>query len=189
MNPTLAFIALAFAGVVHAIDAPELDELRANYQAAMERANRPIMQAYLTQLERQRDAYSRATKLDAANATQAEINEIKQALAKLDAAKAIPPKSTPPAAVLNSKEQLFVNISWRTPRGSSFHFLPDGKGIRSVGAVQTSFVWHARGGVVEATGDSTTGGKKTTWFFRFASNSQAYYGDTRDGINLKLQKD
>jgi len=184
-------LVFALLFVVHlSAEAPELDKLRIIYETAIERTNRPIILSYLAQLERQRDAYARATNLDAANSTQAEIDAIKKELAELDMFKANIERAQI-TRELKPNEVLFVNLSWRTPSGTSFHFLPAGKGHRSFGgADKTSISWVTRaGGVVEVTGNASKNGERTKWFFRFLNGSEAYYGPARNDINLKLSKE
>src|SRR4051812_8245135 len=116
MKWILAGLVLSLVAAVHAADPPELISLRTNYKGAMERATRPVMQAYIAQLERQRDSFARATNLNAANAVQAEIDEVKRALASFDQAHGLA-KATPPAqaAVMGAaagKVNLLVNPSF-----------------------------------------------------------------------------
>ncbi len=70
-----------------------------------------------------------------------------------------------------------------------FSFEKNGTGKRSFGKDETSFVWRTLAdGNVEVTGENTKGGSMRTWLFRFVSSSEAYYGDNKDSLGAKLER-
>jgi len=67
--------------VLRAADIPELTRLRESYHAAVAKAVKPIIQAHIIDLEKLRDAYSRAANLDAAIKVRADIDAAYQSIA------------------------------------------------------------------------------------------------------------
>lgn len=74
----ILFLCLLTVGSLHGSDTDELDKLRASYKTAVDKALKPLNQTYLDELEKLRGVYTRAGKLDAAVAAQAEIDAIHQ---------------------------------------------------------------------------------------------------------------
>lgn len=81
-----------------AAEPPDLQALRGAYEAAVTRTMKPLSETYLAELKKLRDQYTRAAKLDEANAVQAEITLITNKLAALTAAPG-PAASSQPAVL------------------------------------------------------------------------------------------
>jgi len=161
---------------------PELDRLRAAYEAAVERATQPLRESYERELKRILDARTRSGNLEEALAAREELERL------ADEAGAADPQTT----ASSGRERFFVNTTWKTPTGTFFHFLPEGKGIRfrSEGRDQTEFTWQMdQRGIVEWTGEANRGGPVTSLFFRFAGRTRAHYGSERERISTELEKD
>ena len=78
---------------------PEMDRLRTSYEAARERATRPVDEKYLSELSKLQDTYTRGAKLEQAVAVANEIKRMRERLGmpEAPAAPALMP-STPAAA-------------------------------------------------------------------------------------------
>ena len=87
-------------------------------------------------------------------------------------------------------EQLFVNTAWKTGYGTNFEFQEDRRGIRSFSeADRTAFNWKCLpDGLVEVRGPYRKGGLEVTWYFRFVSNKEAYYGPHTNEVDRPLKK-
>ena len=201
---TIAAVALFLAltaAALRAADTPEFDRLHTSYKAAVEKATKPLTEAYLADLEKLRDVYTRAAKLDAANKVQAEIDSIYQSIAFAKAAKKLPTAaqtpaapSTPSASISPSGEiakmpeiRWFIGKTWRTDGGTRFTFSRDGSGERVYGVEKMPFTWRLlESGVVELT---PTGQEKPTshWYLKFTSRSEALFGTTEERTNVPLR--
>lgn len=119
------------------------------------------------------------------------------AVAPVGAVEPAKPAATPasPAATARSTPvvgtQLFVNTGWRSPAGTSFVFLPEGKGFSAhPSRGKLNFHWHIRaGGMIEVDSDADNAGRKNTWFFKFVSDTEAYYGAAAKDTPMKLTKE
>jgi hypothetical protein len=186
----------ATAAVALAIDAPEFDRLKTNHQAAMERATKPLIQSYLLELEKQRDAYARAAKLDAANAVQAEINAVKQSMAVADQAKKIPPQAPvnppPGTTIIPAGRPLdtrwFAGKTWLTNAKTKWNFGRNGVGDKMRGKDKTeTFTWKVLdSGLLELTVQAGAQAPKTTEYIKFVSKTEAYFGKSQDDLNARL---
>ncbi len=175
----------SLATCLHGVESPELDRLRANYHAAIERATAPITQNYLGDLEKQRDAYARATKLDAANAVQAEINNIKGAIAAAQAAKKLPPKAAAaPEMTTATPLRWFAGKTWQTDQKTKWIFSRSGTGEKVRGTQKIcTFTWKLLdSGKVELTERTAPDKPSTTTFLQFKSKSEAFFGFTEDNL-------
>ena len=87
-------------------------------------------------------------------------------------------------------EQLFVNTAWKTSYGTNFEFQEDRRGIRTFSeADRTAFNWkRLPDGLVEVRGPFRKGGLEVTWYFRFESNKEAYYGPHTNEVDRPLKK-
>ena len=87
-------------------------------------------------------------------------------------------------------EQLFVNTAWKTSYGTDFEFQVDRRGIRSFSeADRPAFNWKCLpDGLVEVRGPFRKGGLEVTWYFRFVSNKEAYYGPHTNEVDRPLKK-
>ncbi len=84
---------------------PEMEQLRLSYEAARERATRPIDEKYLAELSKLQDSFTKAAKLEQAVAAANEIKRTKERLGLLNAAAApelaapVPVATKPPSGV------------------------------------------------------------------------------------------
>lgn len=162
----------------------DLDRLRTSYEGAVERAVSPLRDTYKQELLKLMDRHTRAGNLDAALAVRRELQDLtgesfEQSGDGRGAIGERPGKEV---------ETFFVDKTWRTPTGTNFTFNKDGKGSRNFGNDLTPFRWKLRGqDTVEVTGPSKGGGKDTTWFFRFFSSDEAYYGNSRETAQSPLE--
>jgi hypothetical protein len=173
---------LMLSAVSWAAGPAELDRARAVHQAAVEKAKAPITRIYLQELERLRDTYTRAAKLDAANRVQAEIAMIKQGKA--------PAASTPTGPTTRPPDPSWVEgRTWVSDAGTRWSFLKGGQGEKTFGAGTTTFTWRVLDtGFVEVTGRS--GGPDSSlrvWIVRFNSNAEAVYGDTAASLKARMR--
>jgi hypothetical protein len=189
-HPLAFYLALiSTAAALRAADAPEFDRIRANYLAAIDRVTKPITQSYLIELERQRDAYARASKLEPANAVQAEIDVIKQALATAEAAKKLPLNS-PTNKETNAAPQLhwFAGKTWLTDAKTKWTFNRNGTGDKVRGNDKIAiFTWKLLpSGNVELTERSAPDKPATTSYVQFKTRSEAWFGTSEAGLNSRL---
>lgn len=159
-----------------------LDRLKASYENAVSKAVEPLKATYERELRSLMQQHAKAGRLD----------DVAKVLAELKAIGAAEGVSNDGAPVVASTSTQFgfEGTVWKTPTGTDFTFEPDGKGTRSFGGADpTSIAWRKRaGGFVEVTGAGTQGGQKTTWYFLFVSESEAYYGPSKDGATMPLQR-
>ncbi len=168
---------------------PEFDRIRANYNAALERVTAPITQSYLAELEKQRDAYARASKLDAANVVQAEISNIKQAMVAAQAARKLPPKA-PTVSEAATAPQLhwFAGKTWLTDAKTRWTFARNGTGekIRGKDRIAT-FTWKLLpSGNVELTERAAPEKPATATCVQFKTKSEAWFGTSEDQLTNRL---
>lgn len=156
----IAFAAIVWssATVVHAD--PELDRLKAKY---------------VQDLRMLYDQRTREGRLDDAKLVLAELKAI-------GAGGEVVPLPDP--------QPLLVNTAWETPTGTIFEFKPNGRGNRSFNnADRTAFTWKIRPDrLVEVTGPGSQGEADVTWFFRFENATDAFYGNRKDDVVRKLDK-
>jgi hypothetical protein len=89
----LALLIGAIPGSCLVAQVPDLDRLQETHRTSVARAVKPLTQTYVKELEKLRDNYTRAGKLEAASLVQAEITEVTRS-EELTATAAAP---TPPA--------------------------------------------------------------------------------------------
>ena len=167
--------------------ADDLDQLKTAYEGAVARATAPLKATYEKELQKLLQRHTQAGRLDDAAKVMSELQSIGAATVPTGQPTPLPPgaQTTSPQAT----ERYFINKVWKTPTGTKFSFEKAGKGKRVFGKDETALVWRATAdGVIEATGESTKGGSMRTWYFRFVSSSEAYYGDSKDNLGSKLEK-
>ncbi|MBN8422261.1 MAG: hypothetical protein J0L73_25325 [Verrucomicrobia bacterium] len=185
---------LAFCiGLSTAMAADELAKLKTAYQAAILKAVSPVNATYEKELQKLLEQYTKEGKLDAAAEVIAEIKLINSTSAQTASSSA--------AASTNSKQggqasestdhaanqRFFVKKTWKTPTGTLFAFDEKGTGSRSFGNDKTAFIWRQMpDGVVQVTGERNEGSRIDTWYLRFVSKTEAYYGSAPDEIGMKL---
>lgn len=179
MSPSgfVCLFACLIAGTAHAD--PELDRLKTAYEATVERAVAPVRASYEQQLQKLFERHTKAANLDAALEVKAELERI--------GAKNVPGSTTsaPQGSLRSELEKLFVERAWKTPTGTKFTFHSRGEGTREFGSDQTKVTWrHVSPKLIEVVNQAGAG---DTWFFRFVSSTEAYYGGSKDKITLKLQ--
>ena len=191
MKHPLAFCLalISTAAALRSADVPEFDRLRANYLAAIDRVTRPLTQSYLIDLERQRDAYARASKLEAANAVQAEIDVIKQAIATAETAKKLPLNS-PTNKETNAAPQLhwFAGKTWLTDAKTKWTFNRNGTGekVRGNDKIAT-FMWKLLpSGNLELTERSAPDKPVATSYVQFKGRSEAWFGTSEAKLDNRL---
>ncbi|MGV3659920.1 MAG: hypothetical protein ACO1TE_07040 [Prosthecobacter sp.] len=180
----LAPLLVLFAAIHSANADPEMDRLKASYDAAVERSVAPLRATYEKELLKLMEKHTKAGDLTAAL-------KVKDEIEKLTGKPVLIPTAAPSGtgAVARAKvlEPYFVGKTWRTPTGTSFTFREDGTGDRQFGNDKSAFKWKQRGrDTVEAIGPGTSGGADRSWFFRFESLEEAFYGNDRDTTNAKL---
>lgn len=163
---------------------PEMDRLKTAYEAAVERSVAPIRSTYEKELLKLMEKHTKAGNLNAALEVKTEIERL---TGKPVADASTPKSSTTVVSKPRILEQYFVGKTWRSPTGTSFTFNEDGTGHRAFGNDKTDFKWKQRGkDTVEAVGPGTAGGSERSWFFRFVSLEEAYYGNNKDTTDAKL---
>lgn len=74
MRTTLLCTALLSLALLRAEEPEQLRQLRGSYEAAVQKAIKPMSEAYLNELKKLRDNFTRSANLEAANAVQKEID-------------------------------------------------------------------------------------------------------------------
>jgi hypothetical protein len=185
MKRIFVFFLLVYASHVSAID--ELGNLRASYENAIIKVTAPVKATYEKELQKLLERYTKAGNLDEAAKVIAELKNV-GATVTTSALSASKTGNQAPASPLSS-ERFFVNKAWKTPTGTKFSFEKGGTGKRSFGKDETSFVWRTLAdGSIEVTGENTKGADMKTWLFRFVSSNEAYYGDNKDNLGAKLER-
>jgi hypothetical protein len=72
----MTWLIVASSVLAQSIEPPELPRLRGSYEAAVQRALKPLHEAYRNELDKLRDSYTKAGKLDEALAIVAELKVI-----------------------------------------------------------------------------------------------------------------
>lgn len=185
MKRIFVFFLLLSASHVSAID--ELGNLRSSYDNAIIKVTAPVKATYEKELQKLLERYTKAGNLDEAAKVIAELKSI-GASGTTSPPSASKAGNQDPASP-QSSERFFVNKAWKTPTGTKFSFEKGGTGKRSFGKDETSFVWRTLAdGSIEVTGENTKGADMKTWLFRFVSSSEAYYGDNKDNLGAKLER-
>lgn len=192
MSPlkTVYLVACLLIGITGSIHAdPDLDKLKTSYDAALERATAPVRTAYEQQLLRLLDRYTRASNPDAAGEVRSELQRIgaKNIPAPTaGTASTIGAAATPAPTTLRTElEKLFVDKAWTTPSGTKFSFQAKGEGTRENGSDKSKITWrHISPKLVEVVNQAASA---DTWYFRFVSPAEGYYGGSKDKITLKLK--
>ncbi len=186
---TLIFTLLPMATALRAVEAPEFDRLRANYQAAIERATKTLTQSYLIELEKQRGSYERASKPDAGNVVQAEINATKQAAASAELARKLQAKSPPSQdPSVASQTHWFAGKTWLTDQKTKWSFNRKGTGEKVRGHDTIAmFTWKLLdSGNLELTELAGAGKPATTTYVHFKNKSEAWFGSSEDKLDNRL---
>lgn len=167
----------ADAGSGVATDA-EVQRLRAAYENAMDRALRPLRETYERELARIVAARTRGSDLEGALAARAELERIAEDPDEEEAMEE-DEEENDPGSSRRPPDEFFVDKTWVSPAGTAFTFLEDGVCIREGRAGRPlEGTWKRRGPlVVSYLGSGSQGAR----YFRFASETEAWYGtSTRD---------
>ena len=158
----------------------ELARLKTSYENAVSKAVEPLKATYEKELRKLLQRHAEAGRLD----------DVAKVVSELEAIGITDAEATTPAQTTKSKKETIEGTTWKTPTGTDFSFESDGKGTRSFGGADaTAITWRQRsGGFVEAKGDGSKGGETMTWFFRFVSESEAYYGNSKEDVTKPLQR-
>jgi len=158
----------------------ELDRLKTSYQTAVSRAVEPLKSTYEKELRKLLSRHAQAGRLE----------DVAKVIQELKAIGITDAESGIAAPTSKSRKLSFESTTWKTPTGTAFSFESNGKGTRSFGGSDaTAITWRERsGGIVEVTGDGSKGGETTTWFFRLVSESEAFYGNSKDDVTKPLQR-
>lgn len=159
------FIILLFTVNMFASDVTLLQE---KYNEAVAKAIEPINKVYVVELQKLLEKESKLGNFD-------EIAKITEELKRITPVE-------PLKKVKNDLESLFVNKSWKTPTGTSFHFARNGQGFRQFGIDKTILVWKIDGDIVEVQAQLNQAGAIKIWFFKFIDRKTAKYGDTTTTI-------
>lgn len=183
MNKLVSFFILLTAIPMAHAD-PEMDRLKASYDAAVERSVAPLRATYEKELLKLMEKHTKAGDLTAAL-------KVKDEIEKLTGKPVLTPSSatsgTGATARQKALEPYFVGKTWRTPTGTDFTFHEGGTGDRQFGNDKTTFKWRQRThDMVEAVGPGTSGSPDRSWFFRFETLDKAFYGNDKDTANAKL---
>jgi len=172
-------VVLSFAWVQNTVADAELERLQASYNGAVERAVAPLRDTYEKELLKLMEKHTKAGNLDAALEVKVELEQL--------TGKTLGSKSGS-AETTKAGDKIFIDKTWKTPTGTNFTFNQDGTGTRQFGNDMTTFKWKLRGkDTVEATGPGNQSGNETTWYFRFHSLGEAYYGNNRDSVNNPVE--
>jgi hypothetical protein len=167
---------------------PELDRLKASYDAALERAAAPVRSAYEQQLLKLLEHHTKTANPAGAGEVRAELARIGAKNVPAPVTGTVPPGPTAnstPTTLRSELEKLFVEKAWKTPSGTTFTFHAKGEGAREIGSDKTKITWrHVSPKLVEVVNQGSGG---DTWYFRFVTPAEGYYGGTKDKITLKLQ--
>ncbi len=156
---------------------PDLDRLRASYEAALERAAAPVRRSYEAELRKLMDRQTKAAKLDAALATKAELEKL------ADKPGAAADGEAVHVTGAKAMEPLFIDKTWQTPAGSNFTFRKDGTCLRQFNTTQAVVKWRTHGpNAIEVIGSTPA----ETRYFRFVSPTEAYYGE-KDSITTPVR--
>jgi hypothetical protein len=87
-------------------------------------------------------------------------------------------------------QQRFVNTAWKTGPGTTFEFQENERGIRTFSDEdRTAFNWKCLpDGLVEVRGPFRKGELEVTWYFRFVSEKEAFYGPHTKEVTRTLLK-
>ena len=199
---TLNFMMLLTCGLVHSVAAADgavadFDKLQMSYQGAVERETAPLRDKYLVELEKLRDAYSRAGNLAGANMVQAEITTMNQQIAFAKTGKRAPTQATAvaaanagiPAAGAEMPElRWFVGKTWLTNAMTKWKFEKDGTGERERGGVKVAtFTWRLLpSGTIEISERTAADKPVTTTFLRFKNKFEALFGPSEASLTERL---
>lgn len=158
----------------------ELERLKTSYENAVSKAVEPLKATYAKELRKLLERHAQAGRLE----------DVAKVVTELKAIGITDAEATIAGQTSKSRKGSFESTTWKTPTGTEFSFEPDGKGTRSFGGADaTAITWRERsGGNVEVTGAGSKGEKETTWDFRFVSETEAYYGNSKDDVTKPLQK-
>jgi len=160
----------------------DLERLKTSYGNAVAKAVDPLTATYEKELKSLMQRHATAGRLD-------DVAKVVAELKAIGINDAVPTVTDLPANSKSPKSGI-EGTTWKTPTGTEFSFESDGKGTRSFGGADpTAIAWRKRaGGIVEVTGAGTQGAQETTWFFRFVNESEAYYGNSKDGATTALER-
>ena len=177
-NFILGLLALPFFSFAQ----DDLERLKTSYENAVARAVEPLKATYERELRSLMQRHAESGRLD-------DVARVVAELKAIGITNAVPADADT-GRMSRSTQTGFEGTTWKTPTGTEFSFEPEGKGTRSFGGADpTSITWRKRaGGFVEVTGAGSQGGQETTWFFRFVSESEAYYGNNKEGATTQVQR-
>jgi hypothetical protein len=184
MNPWIVSVPVLIISLITRSSAadPEVARLKTSYQVAVDRAVGPLKTSYEQELRKLVERFTKSGNLAGALEARTEL-EGSTGKSEGEAGKA----ANAPASQ-KAIERFFVGKTWKTPTGTNITFDKDGTGFRQFGKDKTSLIWHPiEGGLIEATLQTTQGGSVQNMYFRFLSNSEAYFGMAQDSVTKKLE--
>lgn len=160
MKRLLLILALAAGHIASAhaqsVIPPDLERLQTAYEAARERATRPLDEKYLAELVKLQASYTRAAKLDEALAVANEIKGIKERLGlaakSKSAAQGTPTPATPtkPAGAPPGGQETTITISANDPNAYRIGAVKKGDTIT---LAYVSGKWKSKGGIATESPD------------------------------------
>ncbi|OYW76116.1 MAG: hypothetical protein B7Z37_10205 [Verrucomicrobia bacterium 12-59-8] len=199
---TFVFLTLLTCGIVRPAAAADggvadFDKLQMSYQGAVERETAPLRSKYLVELEKLRDAYSRAGNQAGANVVQAEITTMNQQIAFAKTGKRAPTEATAVAAANAGNAaagaempelRWFVGKTWLTAAMTKWKFEKDGTGDHVRGGQKVAtFTWRLLpSGAVELSVRTAPDKPATTMFLRFKNKLEARFGPSEASLTEPL---
>lgn len=156
LNSLLAVIAAQiFTAQAQIVVPADMERLRVAYEAARERATRPIDEKYLTELVKLQDSYTKAAKLQEAVVVANEIKSMKERLG-LQASPNSPtlaPAVAPGKAAKKDNQDVTITIPANSPNGYRIG------GVTKGDTLTLQFVdgkWKSQGGIATESPDNPT---------------------------------
>jgi hypothetical protein len=178
--PLAALVSTSFA------DVGDLHQLKTNYEAACARVTGPLTNTYVAELQKLLRVKQQAGNPADIAAVSAELQRMG---VNTQAPKPAAPTTPAAPAEPGKIEKFFVGKTWVTPAGTKFSFNKNGLGMRSFGKEESQIVWTLLpDNLIQVVGESTKGGSMRTWYFRFLSTNEGYYGDSKENPSAKLEK-
>lgn len=156
---------------------PDFAKLKQNYQAAVERAKKPLDTTYASELKKLLEKQTKAGKLDDARATMEELEA-------LTGEKVV---DTSANASFKDFEKLIVGTSWKHVAGSISSFKKDGTGTKEERGEKRTFLWRIlEPGVVEVSGNLNADNSPRKFIFKIISRREGFYGDSLETATMPL---
>lgn len=157
-------------------DDAELQSLRATYELEVDRAVSPLQATYERELRKIIRERTRKSDLEGAIAARTKLEEIAGDPDEEE-------DDSPPGSTRRPPDEWFVGRTWISPAGTAFIFQEDGTCIREGSGGRTEGSWRRRGSLVISEVEDKS---RATRYFRFASETEGWYGDDKDEIKSEL---